>query len=76
MQPKTIKNTKSKKLMKTVANCVGPDQTLFSVSSRSTLFADACLSSLFLLRFYGPVNPMGSCRARSVYLTTNVTGQA
>ena len=23
-----------------------------------------------VLRFYGPVNPMGSCRARSVYLTT------
>ena len=22
------------------------------------------------LRFYGPVNPLGSCRARSVYLTT------
>ena len=22
---------------------------------------------LFVLRFYGPVNPMGSCRARSVY---------
>ena len=28
---------------------------------------DPCL---FVLRFYGPVNPMGSCRARSVYLTT------
>ena len=25
---------------------------------------------LFVLRFYGPVNPMGSCRAWSVYLTT------
>ena len=24
---------------------------------------------LFVLRFYGPVNPVGSCRARSVYLT-------
>ena len=24
---------------------------------------------LFVLRFYGPVNPRGSCRARSVYLT-------
>ena len=22
-----------------------------------------------MLRFYGPVNPMGSCQARSVYLT-------
>ena len=25
---------------------------------------------LFVLRFYGPVNPMRSCRAQSVYLTT------
>ena len=24
----------------------------------------------FVLRFYGPVNTMGSCQARSVYLTT------
>ena len=25
---------------------------------------------LFVLRFDGPVNPLGSCRARSAYLTT------
>ena len=30
---------------------------------------------LFALRFYGPVNPMGSCRARSVYLTTRLLGR-
>ena len=37
------------------------------------LFAkDACL---FVLRFYGPVNPMGSCRAWSVYLTTRLLGR-
>ena len=34
------------------------------------LYAD-----LFVLRFYGPVNPMGSCRARSVYLTTRLLGR-
>ena len=33
-----------------------------------------CLS-LFVLRFYGPNNPMGSCRARSVYLTTRLLGR-
>ena len=33
------------------------------------------LFCLFVLRFYGPVNPMGSCRARSVYLTTRVLGR-
>ena len=31
--------------------------------------------SSFVLRFYGPVNPMGSCRARSVYLTTPLLGR-
>ena len=30
---------------------------------------------LFVLRFYGPVNPMGSCPARSVYLTTRLPGR-
>ena len=29
----------------------------------------------FVLRFYGPVNPMGSCRAQSVYLTTCLQGR-
>ena len=30
---------------------------------------------LFVLRFYGSVNPMGSCRAQSVYLTTRLLGR-
>ena len=30
---------------------------------------------LFVLRFYGPVNPVGSCRAQSVYLTTHLLGR-
>ena len=30
------------------------------------------LPCLFVLRFYNPVNPMGSCRAQSVYLTTRL----
>ena len=29
----------------------------------------------FVLRFYGPVNPMESCRARSVHLTTHLLGR-
>ena len=33
------------------------------------------MNFLFVLRFYGPVNPMGSCRARSVYLTTRLLGK-
>ena len=30
---------------------------------------------LFVLRFYVPVNPMGWCRARSIYLTTLLLGR-
>ena len=30
---------------------------------------------LFVLRFYGPVNPIGSCLAWSVYLTTCLLGR-
>ena len=30
---------------------------------------------LFVLRFYSPVNPMGSCRVQSVYLTTLLLGR-
>ena len=30
---------------------------------------------LFVLRFYGPVNPMGSCQVRSVYLTKRLLGR-
>ena len=33
------------------------------------------LACKFVLRFYGPVNSMGSCRARSVYLTTRLLGR-
>ena len=29
----------------------------------------------FVLRFYSPVNPMGSCQAQSVYLTTCLLGR-
>ena len=37
-------------------------------------FQDSMLH-LFVLRFYGPVNTMGSCRAGSVYLTTRLLGR-
>ena len=33
------------------------------------------LLNLFVLRFYCPVNPMRSCQARSVYLTTCLMGR-
>ena len=29
----------------------------------------------FLLKFNGPVNPIGSCRAWSLYLTTRLLGR-
>ena len=33
------------------------------------------LHDLFVLRFYGQVNLIGSCRARSVYLITRLLGR-
>ena len=40
-----------------------------------SIFSDIVTASLFVLRFYGPVDPMGSCRTRSVYLTTRLLGK-
>ena len=62
-------------------------QNLFSGKNKKTISVGILLKSLpsvlsvkllyclFVLRFYGPVNPMGSCRARSVYLTTRLLGR-
>ena len=45
-------------------------------SLRKTVqFSSKIYVCLFVLRFYGPVNPVGSCRARSVYLTTRLLGR-
>ena len=49
---------------------------VFKTVNRSTSITEKhLLLILFVLRFYGPVNPMGSCRARSVYLTTRLLGK-
>ena len=51
-----------------------PYRASWSTDIPSTWSFDVFLF-LFLLRFYRPVNPMGSCRARSVYLTTHLLGR-
>ena len=49
---------------------------VFTLNIRVTkLFIIYFRCLLFVLRFYGPVNPIGSCRARSVYLTTYFLGR-
>ena len=49
---------------------------LFKASLTRSLWSNVnCSSNLFVLRFYGPVNPMGPCRARSFYLTTRLLGR-
>ena len=47
----------------------GVQEILDYASQNSLLFCS------FVLRFYGPFNPMESCRARSVYLTTCLLGR-
>ena len=66
-----------------LANC--NRRLLFGLFYRPPSSDDECFTAiensialavcLFVLRFYGPVNPMGSCRARSVYLTTRLLGR-
>ena len=46
-----------------------PAKTLIGLRGRAGVVC------LFVLRFYGLVNPMGSFRARSVYLTTRLLGR-
>ena len=55
-----------------------PTSILFTLSIRtanSVELDQMPQSALFVLRFYGPVNPMGSCRAQSVYQTTRLLGR-
>ena len=52
---------------------------VYWILSSTTLTGTRELVGVFLfslLRFYGLVNPLGSCRVRSVYLTTPFPGQA
>ena len=51
----------------------GLEKFQFGYNNKRQIFSDP--QELFVLRFYGPVNPMGSCRARSVYLTTRLLGR-
>ena len=51
---------------------------LLSLNGNDNINLHFCFGTyvcLFVLRFYNPVNPMGSCRARSVYLTTHLLGR-
>ena len=48
---------------------------LYEATLLTRCYTQHALRPLFVLRFYGPVNPMGSCRARSVYLTTRLLGR-
>ena len=42
---------------------------------RFVLNEDMLFVCLSVLRFYDPVNPVGSCRARSIYLTARLLGR-
>ena len=72
-----------KKLMTEISTAFGPSCVSYDTVRRwkkkfesgVESIKNAPKSGLFVLRFYGPVNPMGSCRARSVYLTTRLLGR-
>ena len=48
------------------------EQGFEEILPSALVFDPTCL---FVLKFYGPVNPMGSCRAQSVNLTTRLLGR-
>ena len=52
---------------------VAGDYMLFKLAAEASQWFDAL--NLFMLKFYSPANPMGSCGARSVYLTTGLLGK-
>ena len=50
--------------------------SVLGIASGPRVKLASCKSALlFVLRFYGPVNPMGSSLARSVYLATRLLGR-
>ena len=54
------------------------DQNISCFFQKKAFWLRACTNALvclFVLRFYGPVNPMGSCWVRSVYLPTHLLGR-
>ena len=68
----------SKHSCKCINDCCSQQKISVSFKLLSYVRAYVCVCvcvCLFVLRFYGPVNPMGSCRARSVYLTTRLLGR-
>ena len=50
-------------------------EAVMSLDTRVLINSKMSPVCLLVLRFYGPGNPMGSCRARSVYLTTRLLGR-
>ena len=65
-----------KNLLTKGANSFLLEQTPFQKGDKTILTGVTSLESVllfFVLRFYGLVNPMGSCQARSIYM---FTGQA
>ena len=64
--------------VKDIADCTGISEgSVQTILKKRLDLRKVCARwvCLFVLRFYGPVNPMGSCRARSVYLTTRLLGK-
>ena len=51
-----------------------PTDISHTVRALPAFYNRIAIVCLFVLRFYGPVNPMESCRTRLVYLATRLLG--
>ena len=73
--PQHMFSSRNKKKMDTFGWKKAPYEELCITIYHDTPFLELWCECLFVLRFYGPINAMGSCRARSFYLTTRLLGR-
>ena len=63
------------KMMATCQLGINISESAFSTSGlfKFSFNKTSVLACLFVLRFYGPVNPIGSCQARSLHVFSVIT---
>ena len=69
---KTLSMLKTNTPMKTKARQLNHTHRHTPERERETIYLANDHTGQFVLKFYGPVNPVESCRALSVYLTTSL----
>ena len=77
MKGQSLFSGKNKKMTRKYFASLLSGKKFFSIFAKGFIYMGRKLFSagVFVLKFYDPVNPMGSCRAGSVNLTTCLLGR-